>query len=247
MLEVDGLVVSYGGIEALHGVSLRVATGEIVGLLGPNGAGKSSTLAGIMGLVKPAAGSVRFEGTEIAGRDTETIVRGGLSLVPERRRLFGHLSVRENLLLGGASRKDKGAARRDQERAMDLFPVLRERLDQEAGLLSGGEAQQLAIARALMSEPRLICMDEPSLGLAPTLVDLVFDLLVRLRSEGRTLLVVEQNARRALEVADRAYVLRTGTVVEEGTGAELLARADLFETYLGATAPVAPPQPPEAP
>jgi len=238
MLEVDGLVVSYGGIEALHGVTLRVEAGEIVGLLGPNGAGKSSTLAGIMGLVKPAAGSVRFEGAEIVGRGTENIVRGGLSLVPERRRLFGHLSVRENLLLGGASRKDKVAVRKDQERVMGLFPVLRERLDQEAGLLSGGEAQQLAIARALMSGPRLLLLDEPSLGLAPLLVDRVFELVRTLRDEGLTIFIVEQNAYQVLEFADRAYLLRNGAVVDEGTGAELLEREDLCAQYMGSSAPV---------
>jgi branched-chain amino acid transport system ATP-binding protein len=241
MLEVDGLVVSYGGIEALHGVSLHVAAGEIVGLLGPNGAGKSSTLAGIMGLVRPAAGRVRFEGTEIAGRDTETIVRSGLSLVPERRRLFGHLSVSENLLLGGASRKDRAAAARDREWVTDLFPVLRDRLGQQAGLLSGGEAQQLAIARALMSGPRLLLLDEPSLGLAPRLVDKVFDLVQTLRDEGLTILIVEQNAYQVLELTDRAYVLRNGAVVDEGTGAELLEREDLCAQYMGSSAPACSP------
>lgn len=237
MLEVDGLVVRYGGIEALHGVSLRVDAGEIVGLLGPNGAGKSSTLAGIMGLVKPAAGQVRFEGADIAGRGTESIVRGGLSLVPERRRLFGHLSVSDNLLLGGAARKDKAAAKRDRERVMDLFPVLRERLDQAAGLLSGGEAQQLAIARALMSGPRLLLLDEPSLGLAPLLVDKVFDLVRTLRDEGLTIFIVEQNAYQVLEFADRAYILRNGAVVDQGSGAELLEREDLCAQYMGSSAP----------
>ncbi len=237
MLEVDGLVVRYGGIEALHGVSLRVDAGEIVGLLGPNGAGKSSTLAGIMGLVKPAAGHVRFEGADIAGHSTESIVRGGLSLVPERRRLFGHLSVSDNLLLGGAARKDKAAAKRDRERVMDLFPVLRERLDQAAGLLSGGEAQQLAIARALMSGPRLLLLDEPSLGLAPLLVDKVFDLVRTLRDEGLTIFIVEQNAYQVLEFADRAYILRNGAVVDQGSGAELLEREDLCAQYMGSSAP----------
>ena len=191
MLAVEGLVVKYGGIEALHGVSLRVDAGEIVGVLGPNGAGKSSALNGIIGLVRPARGHVAFEGGDITGRDTESIVRRGLALVPERRRLFGRLSVRDNLTLGAASRRDKAAARQDLERVMDLFPVLRERLEQEAGLLSGGEAQQLAIARAMMSAPRLLLLDEPSLGLAPLLVEKVFELVQTLRDEGLTILVVE--------------------------------------------------------
>jgi branched-chain amino acid transport system ATP-binding protein len=237
MLAVDGLVVRYGGIEALHGVSLRVHTGEIVGVLGPNGAGKSSAMNGLMGLVRPARGSVVFEGSDIAGLDTESIVRKGLALVPERRRLFGRMSVRDNLTLGAAARKDKAAARHDLDRVMDLFPVLRERLEQQAGLLSGGEAQQLAIARAVMSGPRLLLLDEPSLGLAPLLVDKVFALVRTLRDEGLTILIVEQNAYQVLEFADRAYVLRNGVVVDEGTGAELLEREDLRAQYLGSDAP----------
>jgi len=236
MLSVDGLVVKYGGIEALHGISLRVETGEIVGVLGPNGAGKSSALNGIIGLVRPARGHVEFEGGDITGHDTENIVRGGLALVPERRRLFGRLSVRDNLALGAASRRDKAAAKQDLERVMDLFPVLRERLEQQAGLLSGGEAQQLAIARAVMSGPRLLLLDEPSLGLAPLLVDKVFDLIQTLRREGLTILIVEQNAYQVLEFADRAYVLRNGAIVDEGTGAQLLEREDLRAQYLGSSA-----------
>ena len=237
MLAVDGLVVKYGGIEALHGVSLRVDAGEIVGVLGPNGAGKSSALNGIIGLVRPARGHVAFEGGDITGRDTESIVRRGLALVPERRRLFGRLSVRDNLTLGAASRRDKAAARQDLARVMDLFPVLRERLEQQAGLLSGGEAQQLAIARAMMSGPRLLLLDEPSLGLAPLLVDKVFELVQTLRDEGLTILIVEQNAFQVLEFADRAYVLRNGAIVDEGTGRELLEREDLHAQYLGTSAP----------
>jgi branched-chain amino acid transport system ATP-binding protein len=237
MLVVDGLVVKYGGIEALHGISLRVDAGEIVGVLGPNGAGKSSALNGIIGLVRPARGHVSFEGGDITGHDTESIVRAGLALVPERRRLFGKLSLRDNLTLGAASRRDKAAARQDLERVMDLFPVLRERLEQQAGLLSGGEAQQLAIARAVMSAPRLLLLDEPSLGLAPLLVDKVFDLVQTLRREGLTILIVEQNAYQVLEFADRAYVLRNGAIVDEGRGTELLERADLRAQYLGSGAP----------
>jgi len=237
MLAVDNLVVKYGGIEALHGISLRVDSGEIVGVLGPNGAGKSSALNGIIGLVRPSRGRVEFEGSDITGHDTENIVRGGLALVPERRRLFGRLSVRDNLALGAASRRDKAAARQDLERVMDLFPVLRERLEQQAGLLSGGEAQQLAIARAVMSGPRLLLLDEPSLGLAPLLVDKVFGLVRALRDEGLTILIVEQNAYQVLEFADRAYVLRNGAIVDEGLGSELLERKDLRAQYLGSSAP----------
>jgi len=237
MLAVDDLVVKYGGIEALHGISLCVDAGEIVGVLGPNGAGKSSALNGIIGLVRPARGRVEFEGSDITGHDTEDIVRAGLALVPERRRLFGRLSVRDNLALGAASRRDKAAARQDLERVMDLFPVLRERLEQQAGLLSGGEAQQLAIARAVMSGPRLLLLDEPSLGLAPLLVDKVFNLVRALRDEGLTILIVEQNAYQVLEFADRAYVLRNGAIVDEGRGTELLERKDLRAQYLGSSAP----------
>jgi branched-chain amino acid transport system ATP-binding protein len=237
MLAVDDLVVKYGGIEALHGISLRVDAGEIVGVLGPNGAGKSSALNGIIGLVRPARGRVEFEGSDITAHDTENVVRAGLALVPERRRLFGRLSVRDNLALGAASRRDKAAARQDLERVMDLFPVLRERLEQQAGLLSGGEAQQLAIARAVMSGPRLLLLDEPSLGLAPLLVDKVFGLVRALRDEGLTILIVEQNAYQVLEFADRAYVLRNGAVVDEGCGTELLERKDLRAQYLGSSAP----------
>jgi branched-chain amino acid transport system ATP-binding protein len=236
MLAVDGLVVKYGGIEALHGISLHVDAGEIVGVLGPNGAGKSSALNGIVGLVRPARGRVEFEGGDITGHDTENIVRGGLVLVPERRRLFGRLSVRDNLALGAASRRDKAAAKQDLERVMDLFPVLRERLEQQAGLLSGGEAQQLAIARAVMSAPRLLLLDEPSLGLAPLLVDKVFELVQALRREGLTILIVEQNAYQVLEFADRAYILRNGAIVDEGLGSELLDREDLHAQYLGSSA-----------
>jgi len=237
LLAVDGLVVKYGGSEALHGISLRVDAGEIVGVLGPNGAGKSSALNGIMGLVRQTRGRVEFEGTDIAGRETENIVRAGLALVPERRRLFGRLSVRDNLALGAASRRDKAAAKQDLERVMDLFPVLRERLEQQAGLLSGGEAQQLAIARAVMSAPRLLLLDEPSLGLAPLLVDKVFELVQTLRDEGLTILIVEQNAYQVLEFADRAYILRNGAIVDQGTGRELLESEDLHAQYLGSSAP----------
>lgn len=239
MLEVDGLTTRYGAITALREATLRVGAGELVVLVGPNGAGKTTLLNTIAGLLKPAAGSVRFEGAVVTGRAPDALLRLGLALVPEHRRIFRDLSVHENLTVAGVLARP--AERRARlERMPELFPVLADKWHTKAGYLSGGEAQQLAIARALMSEPKLICMDEPSLGLAPALVDVVFGLLARLRDEGRTLLVVEQNARRALAVADRGYVLRTGTVVEEGTGTDLLARQDLFDTYLGAAAPAGP-------
>lgn len=233
MLGVEGLTTRYGSIAALRDASLHVGAGEIVGVIGPNGAGKSTLLNSVVGLLKPARGRIRFEGRDVTGWPPDRMLRLGVALVPERRRLFADLTVLENLLVAGVT---ASAAERKQrlDRVAGLFPVLKERWALPAGYLSGGEAQQLAIARALMSDPRLVLMDEPTLGLAPVLVDVVFDLIVRLREEGHTLLVVEQNARRLLDVADRAYLLRTGSVVAEGTGQEMLARHDLFEVYLGA-------------
>jgi branched-chain amino acid transport system ATP-binding protein len=231
-LEVEGLVTRYGSISALRGVSLTVGAGEVVGLIGPNGAGKTTLLGSIAGLLAPAAGRVTLEGIDVSGWPPDRMLRSGLALVPEHRRIFTDLTVVENLRIGGVT---KPAAERDRllGEMVDLFPVLREKWTTSAGYLSGGEAQQLAIARALMSEPRLLMMDEPSLGLAPVLVDVVFDLIEKLRERGRTLLVVEQNATRLLEVADRAYVLRTGELVATGTGAELLADESLFDLFVG--------------
>ncbi|MGH9133620.1 MAG: ABC transporter ATP-binding protein [Ilumatobacteraceae bacterium] len=232
MLEVDGLTTRYGAITALHAVSLRVDAGEIVALVGPNGAGKSTLLNTVAGLLRPASGTVRFEGGAVTGRDPAALVRAGLALVPERRRIFRDLTVEENLKLAGVT-----AAKADRRQRLDevrqLFGVLGNRWGTPAGYLSGGEAQQLAVARALMSDPRLLLLDEPTLGLAPALVDAIFDLLAELRGQGRTILVVEQNARRALQLADRGYVLRTGRVVAEGPGTELAARADLFAAFVG--------------
>ena len=205
ILEVDDLSVSYGSIVAVRNINLKVNSGEVVGLIGPNGAGKTSTLGAICGLLKPSGGSVRFKGETITGNAPDAILRSGLALVPEHRRLFGDLTVKENLLVGGVSVSAKEREERIAE-AYDLFPVLAEKSDVSAGYLSGGQAQQLAIGRALMSNPDLILMDEPSLGLAPTLVDVVFELVDKLRDEGRTLLIVEQNATRMLKAADRAYV-----------------------------------------
>ncbi|WP_420434982.1 ABC transporter ATP-binding protein [Candidatus Poriferisocius sp.] len=232
MLEVSRLTTRYGAISALRDAELHVGSGEVVGLIGPNGAGKTTLLGSIAGLLSPAAGTVAFEGADITGQSPEKLLRLGVALVPEHRRIFGDLAVEENLRIGGITQPRDERARLLDEMG-ERFPVLREKRNVSAGYLSGGEAQQLAIARALMSKPRLLMMDEPSLGLAPVLVDVVFELIETLRNQGRTLLVVEQNATRMLEVADRAYVLRSGEVVAEGTGAELRERPDLFDTFVG--------------
>lgn len=232
MLEVSGLTTKYGAISALREVSLRVGSGEVVGLIGPNGAGKTTLLNTVAGLLSPSAGLVRLDGADITGAAPESLLRSGLALVPEHRRIFVDLTVEENLKIGGATVNAKERSALLDEMA-EQFPVLRAKWTTSAGYLSGGEAQQLAIARALMSKPRLLMMDEPSLGLAPVLVDVVFELIESLRAQGRTLLVVEQNATRMLQVADRAYVLRSGEVAAEGTGAELREREDLFDTFVG--------------
>lgn len=232
MLEVGGLTTKYGAISALRDASLTVGSGEVVGLIGPNGAGKTTLLGSIAGLLAPASGTVTFDGTDVTGASPEKLLRSGLALVPEHRRIFTDLTVEENLRIGGITAKAERRAELLDEMA-ERFVVLRDKWSTSAGFLSGGEAQQLAIARALMSDPRLVMMDEPSLGLAPVLVDVVFALIESLRESGRTLLVVEQNATRMLDVADRAYVMRSGEVVAEGSGAELLERDDLFDTFVG--------------
>lgn len=232
MLEVAGLTTKYGAISALRDASLTVGAGEVIGLIGPNGAGKTTLLGSIAGLLHPDAGTVTFDGNNIRGAAPEKILRAGLALVPEHRRIFNDMTVEENLKIGGITRSATERTELLDEMA-ELFPVLRDKWTTPAGYMSGGEAQQLAIARALMSKPKLLMMDEPSLGLAPILVDLVFDLIAKLRDQGRTILVVEQNATRMLKAADRAYVLRSGEVVATGTGTELLERADLFDTFVG--------------
>jgi branched-chain amino acid transport system ATP-binding protein len=232
MLDVDGLSTRYGAITALRGASLHVGTGEVVALIGPNGAGKTTLLNTIGGLLRPAAGRVRVDGKDVTRCPPETMLRHGVALVPEHRRLFRDLTVEENLLLGGIL-VSAGARRERVEELMARFPVLATKRNIQAGFLSGGEGQQLAIARALMSDPKLLLMDEPALGLAPVLVDLLMRLIVELRDGGRTILIVEQNVAKVLEVADRAYVMRTGEIVEDGTAAELGARTDLFAAYLG--------------
>ncbi|MFN6122618.1 MAG: ABC transporter ATP-binding protein [Actinomycetes bacterium] len=232
ILEVDRLTTRYGALTALHAVSLHVAVGELVALVGPNGAGKTTLLSSVVGLLRPANGSVRFEGTDVTGADPAANVARGLALVPERRRIFKDLSVAENLRLAGAT-VPKSQRKARMEEMGELFPVLRTKWDVSAGYLSGGQAQQLAVARALMCEPKLLLLDEPCLGLAPTIVDVIFELLDQLRAQGRTILVVEQQAQRVLSVADRGYVLRTGEIVAEGSGPELAGRSDLFDTYVG--------------
>ena len=237
MLDVDHLTTRYGAITALDAVSLTVGVGEVVAVVGPNGAGKTTLLNTIAGILRPAGGTVRLDGEPITGAEPAALVRKGLALVPEHRRIFKDLTVEENLKLAGITLKPAERKVRLAETA-ELFAVLGMRWTTSAGYLSGGEAQQLAIARALMSNPKLLLLDEPTLGLSPTMVDAIFDLIASLRAEGRTLLVVEQNAHRALELADRGYVVRTGRVVGEGRGVDLANREDLFETFIGAiTAP----------
>ncbi len=232
ILEVDQLITRYGSLTALHAVSVHVAEGELVALVGPNGAGKTTLLSSVMGLLKPSGGVVRFEGRDITCVDPAANVASGLALVPERRRIFKDLTVAENLRLAGSTvAKSLRQSRMDE--MGDRFPALRSKWDVSAGFLSGGQAQQLAVARALMSAPKVLLLDEPCLGLAPTMVDVIFELLDQLRSQGCTILVVEQQAQRVLSVADRGYVMRTGEIVAEGSGPDLSGRPDLFDTYIG--------------
>jgi branched-chain amino acid transport system ATP-binding protein len=234
MLAVEGLSARYGAVVALHDVSIAVAEGELVALVGPNGAGKTTLLNTIAGLDRPAGGHVRLDGVDVTGAEPARLVRAGLALVPEHRRIFRDLTVAENLQLAGVT-ASKADRRRRLDEARQRVPVLADRWSTAAGYLSGGEAQQLAVARALMSDPRIVLLDEPTLGLAPIMVDVVFELLVDLRRRGRTVFVVEQNARRALEVADRGYLLRTGRIALEGPGPELAAHEDLFGHFVGGT------------
>lgn len=233
MLRIEGLNVSYGSVVALRGVDLELQEGEAVALLGANGAGKSTTLRTVSGIARPRTGSVRYRGRDISRLDPGEIVAAGVAHCPEGRRVFAGMSVLENLRLGASRRNDEVEVRSDVQRMTDLFPVLGERRNQRAGTLSGGEQQMLAIARALMSRPRLLLLDEPSLGLAPLLVRSIFDTLRRLKAEGTTLLLVEQNARVALDLADRAYILRTGRVVASGAAEDLKNDKQVVEAYLG--------------
>ncbi len=233
MLRIEGLEVAYGGVPAVQGISLSVDEREIVSVVGPNGAGKTSTLMAIFGVVRPVRGTVTFEGRSLLGMAPEQVARGGIALVPEGRHIFQTLTVGENLRLGAVARQGGGSIADDVARVLELFPVLETRDRSPASVLSGGEQQQLAIARALMAGPRLLLLDEPSLGLAPKLVEQVFDTLEQLRDRGMTILLVEQNALQAVELADRSYVLRTGAIAMAGERAALLSDADFESTFLG--------------
>jgi len=232
-LEVDDLAVAYGAIRALRGVSLRVEEGEIVAVLGPNGAGKTTLLRSITGAVRAQGGRVAFQGERILGSSPEALVRKGISLVPEGRHVFPRMTVQENLMVGAISRRDAAAVRADLDEVLELFPILGERGTQTAGTLSGGEQQQLVVARSLMSRPTLMLLDEPSLGLAPIVVEQIMKLLATLRERGVTILLVEQNVHRALEIADRGYVLAVGQIVMSGSARELAETGSIERAYLG--------------
>lgn len=233
MLSIRDLNVHYGGIHAIKGISLEVPQGKIVTLIGANGAGKSSTLRTIVGIVKKSKGSIQLDGREISGFAPEEIVKSGIMMAPEGRKILPHLTVLENLMLGAFSRSDSDGIARDLDWVYELFPRLKERTWQKGGTLSGGEQQMLAVGRALMGSPRLLMLDEPSLGLAPLLVKEVFDIIQTINSEGKTVLLVEQNAYAALKIADAAYVLEVGRIVLSGTGKELLDDPKVREAYLG--------------
>jgi branched-chain amino acid transport system ATP-binding protein len=233
VLSVEDLHVRHGAVPALRGITLKVGEGEVVGLVGPNGAGKSTTLNTIAGLLRPAGGRVTLDGKSIARQPPERLADLGISLVPEGRRIFGSLTVGENLQLGVTTRRDRAAAAADIESALDRFPILRSCYSDHADRLSGGEQQQLAIARALVARPRLMLLDEPSLGLAPLMVDLVFETLGELKEAGMTILLVEQAAARTVAFADHSYVLSTGRIVVEGTRQEFAESIDFRQAYLG--------------
>jgi branched-chain amino acid transport system ATP-binding protein len=233
MLDLTDVHVRYGNIRALQGVSLRVDTGELVALIGSNGAGKSTTLRTISGLLRPTQGTIRFEGTDITSEATDRIVAMGISHCPEGRHIFGSLTVAENLRLGAVSRSDTPGISADLAMVFDLFPILKERTGQAGGTLSGGEQQMLAIGRALMSRPRLLLLDEPSLGLAPLMVERIFATIAALKAQGLTILLVEQNVHQALDIADRAYVIETGRITLEGEAAILRHDPKVEQSYLG--------------
>ena len=233
MLKISDLVVGYGSILALRGISFTVAPGEIVAVIGPNGAGKSTLLLTIAGVLKPRAGSIELEGRPIGGRQAEELVSEGVSLVPEGRHIFGSLTVAENLVLGATVRRNRQEIAFDTERVLAMFPVLKERYRQRANKLSGGEQQMLAIGRAMLARPRLLLLDEPSLGLAPLIVNQVYDAVLDLKRDGVTILVVEQNAVRALGVADHTHVLSDGAIAMSGRSDELAGSASFDEAYFG--------------
>ncbi len=233
MLKIDNLVVSYGGIEALKGASIEVEEGKIVTLVGANGAGKSTMLRSIVGLVKAKSGTVVYQDKDLMQVKPQNIVRHGITLVPEGRRVFADLTVLENLKLGAFSRRDEKGIKEDMQRVNTLFPILKERTWQQAGTLSGGEQQMLAIGRALMSRPKLLMMDEPSLGLAPLIIKDVFNIIKEINKQGVTILLIEQNANAALHIADIGYVIETGRITLRGTGKELLSNEAVKKAYLG--------------
>ena len=233
MLQVERLECRYGKVAAVHDLSIEVRRGELIVLIGANGAGKTTTLRAISGLMAPAAGTIRFEGADVTGATARRMLALGIAHCPEGRRVFPQLTVRENLEMGCYLRSDKDGIERDMTRLFERFPILRERSEQAAGTLSGGEQQMLAISRALMSRPKLALFDEPSLGLAPSMVAQTFDIIRQIRAEGVTVVMVEQNAFAALELCDRAYVLEQGRVTKSGTGAELLDDPQVRSAYLG--------------
>jgi branched-chain amino acid transport system ATP-binding protein len=233
MLALQDVRVYYGAIQAVKGISLEVRERELVAIVGANGAGKTTTLRTISGIYRPTTGSVTFEGRNLAALPSHEIVALGISQAPEGRQIFGSLSVRDNLMLGATRRADRARIGQELDYLVSLFPVLGERMNQSGGTLSGGEQQMLAIARALMAKPRLLLLDEPSLGLAPMLVNRIFAVISRLKETGVTILLVEQNARKALEIADRAYVMETGRVILEGDARELAANPEIERAYLG--------------
>lgn len=236
MLEISDLHVSYGAIKAVQGINLNVPDGQIVALIGTHGAGKSTTLKTICGLLRPESGKVLLDGEDISRFPPQDIVKRGISMVPEGRHVFSDLTVYENLMLGAYLRTDQAAVREELRRVYELFPRLKERERQLAGTLSGGEQQMLALGRALMADPRVLLMDEPSLGLAPVLVQEIFALIGSIHRQGKTLLLIEQNARAALSICDYAYVIETGRIAMEGTGDELLDNDDVRKIYLGEVA-----------
>jgi len=233
LIRLENVCTSYGPIEALRGVSLEVFPGEIVSLVGSNGAGKTTTMRTIHGLKRPSSGSIQFLGSDVTTRKTADLVRMGMSQSPEGRKVFPRMTVRENLEMGAYQREDQSEIERDVEEVYSLFPRLRERMEQKAGLMSGGEQQMLAMGRAMMARPKLLLLDEPSMGLAPLIIQQIFEIVVELNRRGITVLLVEQNATVALQISHRGYVLETGKVVLSGTGEELLASEEVRKAYLG--------------
>jgi branched-chain amino acid transport system ATP-binding protein len=233
MLKIENLEVAYGNIKAIKGISLEVNQGEIVTLIGSNGAGKSTTLRAISGILKPRSGSITFNGERIDGVEGHEIVAKGICQSPEGRRIFPKMTVDENLDLGAFLRNDKNEIANDRQRVLELFPRLQERIDQKAGTMSGGEQQMLAVGRALMGSPKLLLLDEPSMGLAPVLVEMIFETIEKINKQGTTILLVEQNALAALNVADRAYVLESGSIKMRGKAKDLISNDEVTKAYLG--------------